>query len=77
MHARLLVKLLFVLAVLLFMVLMGMSNTEKVTFTLRQLSFTGQTTAAIMYFIFFGVGVLTGGVLAVGGAKQGAPKGKS
>ena len=66
MSSRLLAKLIFVLAVLLFMVMMGMSNRHTVAFHLKPFFSDAEATASIMYFIFFGVGVLTGAVLAVG-----------
>ena len=76
MNARHVVKLLVVLAVLLFMVMMGMSNGDPVRFKL--LSYTSDPIkSAFMYFTFFAVGAFTGLVLAVGsGGKSSAPKGK-
>ena len=68
MTTRMWVKLIVVLAVLLFMVLMGMSNDQTATF--RLFDREGTTQAAIMYFIFFGVGVVTGAVLALGSGKS-------
>ena len=79
MNTRLVLKLGVVLAALLFMVLMGMSNQQNVKFSLSQLGerFIFTTNAAIMYFIFFGVGLMTGAVIAVGtGKPSSAPKGK-
>ena len=77
-NARLLIKLVFVLAVLLFMVMMGMSNHHPTRFKLDKFGWDFETQAAIMYFIFFGVGLITGAVIAVGGGggKHSAPKGK-
>ena len=76
MNARLLMKFVVVLAVLLFMVMMGMSNGDPVRFKL--LSYTSDPVkSAFMYFTFFAVGAFTGLVLAVGpGGKSSAPKGK-
>ena len=68
MTTRMWVKLIVVLAVLLFMVLMGMSNGQEATF--RLFGREGSTQAAIMYFIFFGVGVVTGAVVALGPGKS-------
>ena len=68
MTTRMWVKLIVVLAVLLFMVLMGMSNNQTATFRLFGRESTSQ--AAIMYFIFFGVGVVTGAILALGPGKS-------
>ena len=67
MNSRLLAKLIFVLAVLLFMVMMGMSNRQSAEFSLPPFISDAKTAASLMYFIFFGVGVLTGAILAVGG----------
>ena len=68
MTTRMWVKVIVVLAVLLFMVLMGMSNKQTATFRLFDREGTAQ--AAIMYFIFFSVGVVTGAVLALGPVKS-------
>ena len=67
MNARLLMKFVVVLAVLLFMVMMGMSNGDPVRFKLTPLSYESEPIkSAFMYFIFFAVGAFTGLVLAVG-----------
>ena len=66
MNMRLAAKLIFVLAVLLFMVMMGMSNRHTVAFHLKPFFTDAKATASIMYFVFFGVGIITGAVLAVG-----------
>jgi len=58
-------RVLFTLAVLLFMVIMGMSNRASVNFELMNKRI-GTFPAAILYFIFFGVGLISGAVLAVG-----------
>jgi uncharacterized integral membrane protein len=74
MNARLLFKTLFLIIVLLFLVLMGMHNQTWIDFRLppilpQKLS----QPAAIMYFAFFAVGVLTGTILtAGGGGKKGS-----
>jgi len=77
-NVRLFMKFVVVLAVLLFMVMMGMSNGDPVRFKLVPLSYeSGPIKSAFMYFIFFAVGAFTGLVLAVGtGGKSSAPKGK-
>ena len=64
MTTRMWVKLIVVLAVLLFMVMMGMSNKQTATFKL--FGWEQDAKAAIMYFVFFGVGIVTGAVLALG-----------
>ena len=78
MNTRLLMKFVVVLAVLLFMVMMGMSNSDPVRFKLVPLSYESvPIKSAFMYFIFFAVGAFTGLVLAAGtGGKSSAPKGK-
>ena len=67
MTARLWIKVVFVLALLLFMVMMGMSNNGQVTFRLKPLGIEwGKVSLAIMYFIFFGAGLVAGAILVVG-----------
>jgi len=67
MNMRLWLKLIFILAMLLFMVMMGISNNDLVQFKLKPLGFESEKTrAAIMYFIFFGAGVVTGAILLLG-----------
>jgi len=63
---RLWLKLILVLAVLLFMVVMGMSNDQVVTFRLKPFGVESSQRSAILYFMFFGAGVITGAVLAAG-----------
>jgi uncharacterized membrane protein YciS (DUF1049 family) len=75
MNTRLVMKLALILAVMLFMVIMGMSNHDAITFKFNLFGYTSpKVTAALMYFIFFSVGVLTGGLLATGGGAS-KPKG--
>jgi hypothetical protein len=72
-------KFVVVLAVLLFMVMMGMSNGDPVRFKLAALNYeSGPVKSAFMYFSFFAVGAFTGLVLAVGtgGKSSSASKGK-
>jgi hypothetical protein len=72
---RMIFKFVFVLAVLLFMVQMGMSNgTGEADFKLNLFNISTKAQPAMMYFIFFGAGLLTGGVLALGGGKSGGSK---
>ena len=67
MNSRLWFKLIFALAVLLFMVMMGISNDDMVQFRLNPLGIeSGQVRSALMYFIFFGAGAVTGAVLLLG-----------
>jgi len=71
MNAKLLLKTLFFIVVLLLLVLMGMHNQANVQFTLPPvLNKIIQQPAALMYFAFFAVGVLTGTVMTAGTGKR-------
>jgi uncharacterized integral membrane protein len=72
MNAKLLLKTLFLIVVLLLLVIMGMNNRVMVRFALPPLvTQPVAQPAAIMYFAFFAVGVLTGTVLTAGMGKKG------
>lgn len=72
MNAKLLLKTVFLIVILLLLVLMGMNNRGSVSFTLPPLIQKSiSQPAALMYFGFFAVGVLTGTVLTAGGGKKG------
>lgn len=76
----LLLKTIFMIIVLLLLVLMGMHNRGPINFTLPPLlTQTVSQPAAIMYFGFFAVGVVTGTILTAGGGGGrkggGKPKG--
>ena len=78
MNAKLLLKTLFLMIVLLLLVVMGMYNRGLVPFTLPPLiRQTVSQPAAIMYFAFFAVGVLTGTVLTAGKKGSGSSSGKA
>ena len=78
MNARLIFKFVFIIAVLLFMVMMGMSNNMPIAFHLNPLNLhTDQISAALMFFIFFGAGLVTGGVMALGPGGKGSKSSKS
>lgn len=79
MNAKLLLKTLFVILVLLLLVLMGMHNRGTVDFILPPLIRRSiQQPAALMYFAFFAVGLITGTVMTAGtGRKGGAKTGKA
>jgi uncharacterized integral membrane protein len=79
MNAKLLLKTLFVILVLLLLVLMGMHNRGTVDFILPPLIRRSiQQPAALMYFAFFAVGLITGTVMTAGtGRKGGAKTGKT
>ncbi len=75
MNTKLLLKTSFVIAVLLLLVIMGMNNKQMVDLSMRPLWSKVETLpAAIMYFAFFAVGVLSGTVLTAGGKGGGRSK---
>ncbi len=77
MNAKLFFKTIFMIAILLILVLMGMNNRQNVKLSLPPLlPKTQEQPAAIMYFAFFGIGVLCGTVLTAGGGKKGSSKAK-
>jgi len=68
MNTKLLLKTLLVIAILLLLVMMGMNNQQTVSLKLPPLVPRKQELpAAIMYFAFFAVGVLSGTLLTAGG----------
>jgi len=72
MNAKLLLKTVFLIVILLLLVIMGMHNLKAVPFKLPPLiSKEISQPAALMYFAFFAIGVLTGTVLTAGGGKKG------
>lgn len=76
MNSKLLLKTLFLIVVLLLLVLMGLHNREVISFTLPPiLAQKIKQPAAIMFFAFFAVGVLTGTVLTAGTSKGGGGRG--
>ena len=77
MNAKLLFKTIFLIIVLLLLVLMGMHNRSTILFSLPPLIKESiKQPAAIMYFGFFAVGVLTGTVLTAGGGGKRGGKSK-
>lgn len=76
MNPKLLLKTVFLIAVLLLLVIMGMHNGQTVELKMPPLMPTPQKQpAAIMYFAFFAVGVLSGTILTAG--TKGGGGGKS
>lgn len=68
MNMRLLLKTIFLLAVLGLLVLMGMNNRGTIEVDLPPvLPRPVKLPAAEMYFVFFGIGLLTGTILTAGG----------
>ncbi|MCC7377640.1 MAG: hypothetical protein IT581_23465 [Verrucomicrobiales bacterium] len=73
MNAKIFLKSLFVILVLLLLVLMGMNNRGLVEFSLPPIIPKRiQQPAALMYFSFFAIGFLTGTILWAGGGKKGS-----
>ena len=76
MNFRLLLRTMFLVLILLLLVIMGMNNRQMVGLSLPPfLPKMHKLTAAIMYFAFFSVGVLSGTILTAG--KKGGASGKS
>jgi uncharacterized integral membrane protein len=76
MNAKLLLKVLFLITVLLLLVIMGMHNRGAVQFQLPPLVKSVAQPAALMYFTFFAVGVITGTIVGAGFGKKGAGSSK-
>lgn len=70
MNAKLLLKTVFLLLMLLLLVMIGMYNRGTVDFSLPPFFKNIRQPAGIMYFAFFAIGLLTGTVLNTG--KKGA-----
>ena len=71
MNLTMLIKMVFVTAIFLLLVLMGVHNRALVDFNLPPLlSPVVQKPAALMYFAFFAVGLITGAVLSAGRSKS-------
>jgi uncharacterized integral membrane protein len=67
MNPKLLLKTVFVIAILSLLVLMGMNNRQEVELSMPPLiPKTQKQPAALMYFGFFAGGVLTGTILTAG-----------
>ena len=67
MIVKLILKTAFLVAVLLLLVIMGMNNRQTVELAMPPLLPKPQVQpAAIMYFGFFGIGLLTGSILTAG-----------
>ena len=71
MNIIMLLKTVFVTAILLLLVLIGLNNSAPVDFNLPPLlAAEVKQPAAIMYFAFFAVGLLTGAILSIGMRKS-------
>jgi uncharacterized integral membrane protein len=77
MNTRLLLRTIFLVAILLLLVIMGMNNRQTVGLSLPPiLSKTQKLPAAIMYFGFFAIGVLCGAMLTAGKKAGGGNRSK-
>jgi hypothetical protein len=75
MKLMLLIKTAFVMGIFLLLVLMGVHNRGQVDFSCPPLiANVVQQPAALMYFAFFAIGVITGTVITFGGSKSKEPK---
>ena len=75
MNVKLFLKTLFFIVILLLLVLMGMHNRGVVDFTLPPLlDKVIKQPAALMYYAFFAIGVLTGTIMTAGTGKKGGAK---
>lgn len=78
MNTKLLLKTVFLIVILLLLVMIGLYNKQSVAFTLPPLiSKSVQLPAALMYFVCFAVGLISGTVLTAGGGKRGSSAGGS
>ena len=77
MNSKLLLKTLFFIVVVLLLVTMGMHNRGTADFTLPPLLTKElKAPAALMYSIFFGIGVLTGTIMTAGAGSRKGGSGK-
>lgn len=68
MNAKLILKTVFLIFVLLLLILIGLGNRTQVAFSLPPLLNKAiHQPAAIMYFAFFAIGFLSGTILTAGG----------
>ena len=78
MNPKLLLKTIFVIAILSLLVIMGMNNRQDVDLSMPPLlQKTQKAPAALMYFGFFAVGVITGTIMIAGSGKRGGGKSKA
>ncbi len=77
MNTKLLLKTILLIGILLLLVIMGMNNPQKVVLNMPPILPKSQMLpAALMYFAFFAVGVISGTMLFAG-KKGGSSGGKS
>lgn len=73
MNTKLLLKTVFLIVMLLLLVMIGLYNKQTVEFVLPPLiSKSVRLPAALMYFVCFAVGLISGTVLTAGGKRGGS-----
>lgn len=77
MNTKLLLKTILLIVILLLLVIMGMNNPQKIDLKMPPLFKAQALPAALMYFGFFAVGVLSGTMLTAGKKGGGSGGGKS
>ncbi len=78
MNTKLLLKTIFLVLILLLLVIMGMNNRQPVQLSMPPvLPPIQKQPAALMYFGFFAVGLLTGTIITAGRKGGGGSKSKS
>jgi hypothetical protein len=77
MNIKLILKALFILAVLSLLVIMGLNNRATIDLSMPKIfPQVLRMPAALMFFMFFAVGFIVGAVLMSGGGKKGGGAGK-
>jgi len=72
MNTKLLLRTVVLILLLLLLVLIGLNNRQSVAFVLPPfVTKSVQLPAALMYFVFFAVGLLAGTLLTAGGGRKG------
>jgi uncharacterized integral membrane protein len=66
-------KTLFIIAMLVLLVIMGLNNRDPVTLNMPRIP-TQKQPAALMYIGFFGLGFLAGAIIMAGGKKGASAK---
>ncbi|HYE30042.1 MAG TPA: hypothetical protein VEH27_01310 [Methylomirabilota bacterium] len=77
MNAKLLLKTIFLIIILLLLVMIGMYNRSWVEFSLPPFVRGIRQPSGIMYFAFFAVGLITGTILTAGKKGGGSSSGSS
>ncbi len=69
---KFLLKIIFILAALALLVILGMNNKDSVSLSMAPLTRSStRLPAAFMYYGFFGIGFIVGAILMAGGGKKG------